>query len=439
MSNPASPTRLPFEENISILLEELVLADKWHRPSILLAVHKSKFGQDKAEKALEERLLALGQRVTRLTVDQEHSDIPHLLQPAPAGASTVFFVSNIDWGGGVDRKDAYRALNIYRELFVDNRLRVVLWLTVQEAASLAHFAPDFWAFRHRVIEFTGQRIPRKVELPAGAMLWDIDNSVDPFDTLEARIAVREELLGKLPNNSEARSARVDLLQNLGYLYWLMGASKKASEEFNAGLQLAADLGVSLRYPLHNGLAIIAYESRQYERCVALLEQAIQEGPDNASLLMNLGTAHLALRRSNEALSQAKKAIKCAPRNSHIWNGLGYINAALSKYDDAIQAFTTAAELAPRAAIHHLALAVCYALVERTEEVGRHLELARKLAGTGGRMDIQIYEAAILGDSSRSLDLARAASLANRITPIELRRDPILSLLLEPNQISEALT
>ena len=202
MSNPVPTNRLSFEENINTLLEELVLAEKWQRPSILLAVHKSKFGQDKAEKALEAKLNKLGQNVTHVTVDQDRSDIPHFIAGMPSPDKSVFFVSNVDWGGGADRKDAYRALNIYRELFVEHHVKVVFWLTLNEAATLPRYAPDFWAFRHRVIEFTGQRIPRNVHLPAGVLIWDAQNSVDPFDTLEARISVREQLLAKLPHNVE---------------------------------------------------------------------------------------------------------------------------------------------------------------------------------------------------------------------------------------------
>src|SRR5512135_1900538 len=238
MSNPVAPGRLSFEENLNILLEELLLAGKWSRPSILLAVLKSKFGQEKAQKALEERLTSQGQKVIHILVDKERSDIPHLMVAAPAADRSVFFVSNLDWGGGPDHRDAYRALNMYRELFVDNHLRLVLWLTTNEASALARFAPDFWSFRHRVVEFTGQRIPRQLKLPAGVLLWGVQNAVDPLDTLEARIGVREELLGKLPAKAEARSSRIDLLHNLGYLYWAAGDADKASRRLSAGLELA---------------------------------------------------------------------------------------------------------------------------------------------------------------------------------------------------------
>ncbi len=438
MSNPVPSNRLSFEENIGILLEELVLADKWQRPSILLAVHKSKFGQDKAAKALEDKLNGLGHTVIRITVDKEHSDVPHLVLGAPSAGESIFFISNIDWGGGADRKDAYRALNIYREIFVDNHFKAVLWLTTNEAAGLARFAPDFWAFRHRVVEFSGQRVPRQVELPAGVLLWDIQNSVDPYDTLEARIAVREELLARLPDSSEARSARIDLLYNLGYLYWVMGRTETASEEFKLGLELAAKQDARAGVPLLNGQGILAYEARDYERSSQLFQKAGQYRPTDASLVLNLGIALSALGRNYEAIAQAKKGMKLSPRDPRIWSTAAYLNAAIGKLDEAIIAFNHAAELAPRTAAFHAALAICYDQVGRNEEAARELDLARELTSGKGQVSIQIYEAAISGDISSALDLARAAVRRGHLSPQELRRDPSLGLMLDPTQIEASL-
>jgi tetratricopeptide (TPR) repeat protein len=437
MPHPVSPNRLSFEENVNALLEELALAERWQRPSILLAVHKSKFGQDRAEKALEEKLGLLGQKVSRLTIDKEHSDVPHLILATPPQDRPVFFVSNLDWGGGPDRGDAYRALNIYRELFVDNHLRVVFWLTTNEAASLPRLAPDFWAFRHRVIEFTGQRIPRKTTLPAGILLWDIQNSVDPYDTFEARIAVREQLLGKLPHNAEARSARLDLLYHLGYLYWSLGDAAQASEQFGAGLELATPgLVDPVATSVMNGLAVLAYERNEYERAAEFYAQGLEHSPSDPLLLMNLGATDCALGRNQDALALARKAVKVAPRDPRVWNAHGYIYASMGKFDDAIICFLKAVELNPRLSAYHLALAICYDLVERPDETRRELELARALARDQALAFLEIYEAALLGNPVKAQELARAAVQANRLSPFELRRDPGLSFLMEPSQLDE---
>ncbi len=436
MSNPVAAGRLSFEENLNILLEELDLARRWNRPSILLAVHKSKFGQQRAEAALEERLRKLGQDVERITVDQEQSDVPHRIAGQPGPAQRVFFVSNLDWGGGPDHQDAYRALNIYRELFVDNHLRIVLWLTPNEASSLARLAPDFWAFRHRVIEFTGQRIPPLIKLPAGVLIWDVQNSVDPLDSLEARIAVREELLAKLPRNGEARSSRVDLLYNLGYLYWAAGDLQKAAEQLNRGLELApADQAAESRSLLLNGLAITCYEAQDYAGAAGLLRQALQHHPDDASLLINLSVTSNAMGRNQEAVTLAKRAIRLRPRDPKVWSSQGFLYAAIGRSDESIASFARAVELAPQQASYHAALGICYALVERTEDTARELGTARNLARHQMLARLDIYEAALAGSPAAAVGLIRSAVESQKLSLVEVRRDANLSLLMDPAQLA----
>ena len=46
-----------------------------------------------------------------------------------------------------------RRMSLQREYFVDRRIRIVFWLTQNEIVKLAHAAPEFWAHRHRVVEF----------------------------------------------------------------------------------------------------------------------------------------------------------------------------------------------------------------------------------------------------------------------------------------------
>ena len=70
-------------------------------------------------------------------------------------------------------------------------------------------------------------------------------------------SVREELLAKLPHNAEANSSRIDLLNNLGYLYWALGNSEKASQQLMSALDMATPGHADpIRPSILNGLAII---------------------------------------------------------------------------------------------------------------------------------------------------------------------------------------
>ena len=50
-------------------------------------------------------------------------------------------------------QDGLTALNYQREVFVEHPLLAVFWVREPELNSIAVSAPDFWAFRNRVVEF----------------------------------------------------------------------------------------------------------------------------------------------------------------------------------------------------------------------------------------------------------------------------------------------
>jgi tetratricopeptide (TPR) repeat protein len=425
----------PFDENIDILCQELELAVKWERPSILLAIHKSKFGQDKAARTLEQKLNKLGQTVLNIVVNPENPDPPHAILATPDLKQTVFFVSNIDQGGGPDNKETYRALNVYRELFVEKQIRVVFWLTTSEAANIPQHAPDFWAFRHRVIEFAAQRTHGNVNLPAGIMIWQVQNSIDSFDKPAKRIAAREDILAKLPNNTEALSTRVDLLYNIGYLYWVLGNSKRALQSFTTGMDQIKNIKLpQIRSNLLNGIAIIYYEANQYDKAMANYKEATSDNPEDPGLLINLSAVCCALGKNQEALTLGKKALKMKNTDAKIWNRFGYIYCVMAKYDEAINCFKKAVGLAPSVIDYQVSLCVSYSLIERMDEAKRIIGAIRKSAGGQSSTLLDIYEHAVTGDQEKSLELLRKALDADQVSSSDVRRDPNINLLFEMGQI-----
>jgi tetratricopeptide (TPR) repeat protein len=439
MSNTGPKGGKTFDENISVLHDELSLAAKWERPSILLAIHKSKLSQEKAEKELEARLARDGHSVARIVVNPERADVAHLILATPTPDRTVFFVSNIDWGGAEDGKEAYRALNLYRELFVENRIKAVFSLTSNEATNLALHAPDFWAFRHRVVEFASARAAHKASLPAGLLVWDIPDTVDPFDNLDDKIRAREDIMSKLPRNSEALSTRVDLYYVLGHLYWLRGDPVKADASFQSGLDLALGHQLAeLAWHLLNGVAVLQHEVGQYEKAVETYRKALEAAPESSALLINLSAASCMLGRNQEAITIGKRAVRVDPGDARIWNRLGYIYEAMGKVDDARTSFAEAVALAPHNAAYLESLAIAYCMIERPDEAIRHLKAARQLEPEQSARRLEIYEEGIMGNAAKAEQVLRAALSEGRMTGPEARRDPNLSLLLDPAQI-EALT
>ena len=147
-----------FKEGISSLMDELKLAFQWGRPSILVAVHREAGpGQEKAQARLKKEIEAAGRTVREIEVNRENPNVIQSILKSTPHANTVFFVSGVGRNAKTDRDEIYRALNFHREMLVDHRIILVLWLASTEAAELPLQAPDFWAFRHRVVEFAPDR------------------------------------------------------------------------------------------------------------------------------------------------------------------------------------------------------------------------------------------------------------------------------------------
>ena len=150
-----------FDECLSLLLEELRLAIQWNRPCILLAVQPSHAGPNTAALALEKKLKKISQKIVHVNFKDDQFDISILTGLFPPQGDVIFFFSHLSQHHQEDDgMDIYRSLNLYRETFIENQIRAIFWLNTEEAADLPRCAPDFWVFRHRVVEFAPSRRPR---------------------------------------------------------------------------------------------------------------------------------------------------------------------------------------------------------------------------------------------------------------------------------------
>ena len=229
----------------------------WQRPSLLLTVHKSRIGQKKARDNLAKKLKKRGWGVIEIQLDEANPDAAQRILEFTEPQKFVFFVAGLDRGGGAEGKDAYRALNLSRERFVEQQLKVVFWLTVNEANSIPRLAPDFWAFRHRVIEFASPAPRLTAERLTPLLTWHAPEMEESLRALREKIRHEEKLLGELPKAPEALSMRIETCYLLGQAYWTAGDLDKALKALMAGIGLAQDKDFAhLNTWLLNGVAIV---------------------------------------------------------------------------------------------------------------------------------------------------------------------------------------
>jgi tetratricopeptide (TPR) repeat protein len=338
----------PFEDRIDILYRELELATKWERPSVLLVIFSSEYVHTDAEVALENRLAGIGQTIHRLKIkDSGETDITLLLSKAGKPQERVFFVDGLRRANGKTNVEAYRALNTSREFFVENRVRIVFWLTEREAIDLAHYAPDYWAFRHRVIEFVEP--PRPEQLSSRALQLSsqgIGEFTDTADDIDEKISLRTALLADLPAGDESTAPRADLQLTLGVLYWRRGDFEKATEFLNDTLRLTCLLNDDWSQALClNALALVQTDLDRFEEAVETYQRAALLAPEHLPW-NNLGKLYARLNRHQEAMEVLQKAIENNPRDPDSWHGLGEIYCALDRHQEAEAAFRKVLELAP---------------------------------------------------------------------------------------------
>jgi hypothetical protein len=164
-----------FEDRVNIVLDEVALGIQWERPSLILVVYRSEHVKNMVQAILTKSIGASGQDVLHYAVDKDHYDIPLELLDHPKHERAVFFVSGLRWGGGRGYSNAYRALNMHREYLVEGNIKALFWITVNEGKQLARHSPDFWAFRHRVVEF--------LDLPSKKRVTPLASSNGSFHSL----------------------------------------------------------------------------------------------------------------------------------------------------------------------------------------------------------------------------------------------------------------
>ena len=294
MSNISSKSPFalePIEDRIDILFKELELALKWQRPSILLAIYSSEYVHTDAATALENQLIDIGVKVAQIAIKESESlDVAALIAAVPGPENAVFFVDGLRWAMQKDGTNIYRVLNTSRESFINRQIRVVFWLTEKEAIDLARYAPDYWAYRHRVIEFIESPEPEQILLRSLNSAWQIlGEDTDTIENTDEKISLRRGMLAELPETTEAMAIRSNLLLSLGILYWRKGALDTAMEHLTAALGIATRIGDSrLQAACFNSIAIVQTDLGLVDEAINSYQKTIALTPNQTFTWNNLG-------------------------------------------------------------------------------------------------------------------------------------------------------
>lgn len=420
---------------LEILTEELELALKWGRPSILFAVHDSQKGRTDTQRSLEKEIINKGARVEQLQIDSESPDVIRVMEEMPNSKGVVFYVSGIENADQGSDGKVYRALNIRRELLVEKCICVVFWVNELEMASLPRFAPDFWAFRHRVVEFAPKRGSKKQSIPAGLFLWEKQIAWMEMNVIKDKIAYYKEALSQLPMEAGAAASQIEIVLQLIQLNWLANDLLSFSKYLKVGISLLEKYPIP-RYQawLLNADGIELFEEGKKEDANTKFTRALSYDPDNSAILMNLGITAHGMGKNGKSLHTGEQAIKKDPDNFHLLYSMGYLLLSMGKLEASTKAISKAMEINPSDKDIHYLLATCYLKSERHAECKEELSAAETVLSPQNAID-HARISFLSNRTDETFGQLKHSIQKGEISKHHIQRDPILSFFINPKELS----
>jgi hypothetical protein len=187
-----------FERRVSRLANYLSRAYRYNKPSILFAMYLSEFLRSAVEKSLKRALVEQGLAVVSADAG-DNKDLPAFFSSINSG-NTVFSVHNMEKGF----PEAIQYLNFKREELVEHHVKAIFWVREEELARISIEAPDFFAFRNRVIEF--MEVPTAEERRPALVEFALETEYRSLDEIKRSIELKEKLLSELSAKDEISGA-----------------------------------------------------------------------------------------------------------------------------------------------------------------------------------------------------------------------------------------
>jgi tetratricopeptide (TPR) repeat protein len=419
-----------FMEGINSLYDEIQLAFQWRRPSILLAIHNTTGGQLIAQQFLEKKLQKVKQTVKRLTPQKDNPDVIQVICSAEEPAKTVFFVSGLENVNQLSNGDVYRALNLHREHLVEKKIVAVFWLTELEASRLPRLAPDFWAFRHRVVEFAPQRGSRNPAVPSGMFLWKDQLPWMDLAAYKKQLTHLEDVLTRLPNEESSLGTRLETTLKLIHLNWLLNNPQQFFHHFENILAL---LKTHLNFQYHgwalNVKGIKLFEDGDRAAARTCFEQALDIEPHNSRFMINAAILAHGTGKNREAILSATRAAKIDPASAEPWHILGLLYLFTGKPQNAVEAVEKALANQPDDLNLQICLAICYSKNNQPEATSAQLAQIKNFDPSQHTLQSACHRI-LSGDMEGGLGILRRGLDSAFINQHMLLQDPNLRALVE---------
>jgi len=190
--------------------------------SLLFLQYNDPFYRDKLIPYLNR--YAANPLMLRLDPEMEYSELEKRLFDLTAGHDLIQVVGLSEWLAGESRSAKLRGFNYHRELLAERmRAALALWMTENDIREFALEAPDMWAWRQGVIDFS---VARQEQNELERFRLDLGSA--DFIERQRRMKEIELYLACHPDESISRA---NLLHELGQIKRDLGRFEEALEAF----------------------------------------------------------------------------------------------------------------------------------------------------------------------------------------------------------------
>lgn len=207
--------------------------------------------------------------------------------------------------------DILDALNNFRELFYDAGVPSLVFITPVGVDDIIWKAPDFWRYRGGYHILKGEE--RGIGFQAvSALSTTLDFSYKNKEDLLRRERINEHLLEKMQN----KKAKLNILNELGRIHFLLSEQRKAIEFFEQTLKILREIGDrGLEGAALGNLGSAYLSLGEYRKAIKIYEQALKilreigDLRGEGTTLGNLGFAHSNLGEYHKAIEFYEQALK----------------------------------------------------------------------------------------------------------------------------------
>ena len=162
-----------------------------------------------------------------------------------------------------------------------------------------------------------------------------------------------------------------ILNNLGTVYWQVGAVDEAESVWRRALALRPENAIVL-----NNLGLVASKRKQYPEAVGFFQHAARLKPNYTDPHLNLGTTYREMGEARAAELQLKAAVALSPLSYRARNELGQLLLAQQRFEEAEDEFRHSVESEPNILAYDLLGELCF---RRGDAAGAEDAFRRALA------------------------------------------------------------